>query len=86
MDNTSTLILPIAERHYRKCNTCVWYRSTYEFDYCIASDDLQYSLSGERSDAFDRMDLTWLDKQSIPCRFHTTPDELKMILDPYYME
>lgn len=76
----------IAERQHRKCNTCIWYRITNGFDYCMVSDDLQYSLSDERSTAFDRIDLTWLDKQSMHCRFHMTPDELRMILDPYFME
>ena len=74
----------IVERQHRKCNTCIWYRITNGFDYCLAKTELHYTLMSERSDLFDTTNFE--DLQNMPCRLHMTLDELRMILDPYFME
>lgn len=74
----------ISDRQHRPCNTCGWYRITNEFDYCQAKAELNYTIMSERIDLFDITNFK--DLQNMPCRFHMTSDELKMILDPYFME
>ena len=74
----------ISDRQHRPCNTCGWYRITSEFDYCLAKTELNYTIMSERIDLFDTTNFK--DLQNMPCRFHITNDELKMILDPYFME
>ena len=72
----------IATRQHRPCNTCSWYDG--ESDVCNAKINLNYTLMSERTDLFDN--TNWAILQALPCRFHMTPDELRMILDPYFME
>ena len=74
----------ITERQYRPCNTCIWYRIVNGVEQCLAKTELHYTLMSERSDLFDTTNFE--DLQNMPCRFHMTSDELRMILDPYFME
>ena len=77
----------IAERCHQNCNACSFYVSTYEFDYCILATELNYNMIGERTSLCNnRYSLTDPVIKPLPCRFHLTPDELKQILDPYFME
>ena len=72
----------IAERQYRPCNICIWYDG--ESDVCNAKINLNYNLMSERTDLFNN--TNWNILQTMPCRFHITLNELKQILDPYFME
>lgn len=80
--NEQHIIPPIAERQHQPCNTCIWYDG--ESDVCNAKINLNYNLMSERIDLFDTTNFK--DLQNMPCRFHMTSDELKMILNPYLME
>ena len=73
----------IAERQHRSCNTCVWTGNMYSCAMCA----LNYEMEGERTSS-DLYGYPLNDSiiQDLPCRFHMTPDELRMILDPYFME
>jgi len=76
-------ILPIAERYHRPCNTCVWTNDNYS---CTMAA-MDYVIYGERTaKELWSYPLTHPIVQKCPCRFHMKYDELKMILDPYFME
>ena len=70
----------IAERMNLRCETCVWEDGEYG---CQAAS-LGYIESGGRNDWSFK--VTYAKRDRLPCRFHLTPDELKQILDPYFME
>lgn len=72
----------IAERCNRPCDTCAWTNDLYN----CAMDQLDYEMEGERtSKEYMRYVLSHPVIQALPCRFHLTADELKQILDPYFM-
>ena len=71
----------ISDRQHRPCDTCVWEDCEYG---CQAWERLGYKVAGERDDW--SIELTYKQRAKLPCRFHMTSDELKMILDPYFME
>ena len=74
----------ISERQYRPCDTCVW---TDELLCSCKMCMLDYEVVEERTACdVDKYPLLHPIVQSRSCRFHMTSDELKMILDPYFME
>lgn len=83
MNEQHITIPSIAERQHRPCNTCVWTGNMYSCAMCA----LNYEMEGERTSS-DLYGYSLEDPviQTLPCRFHMTPDELRMILDPYFME
>jgi hypothetical protein len=80
MTSQIAIIPSISERQHRNCNDCYWYNEdTYHgctlhpIDYMSERNCVMYKID-------------WDDLQKLPCRFHLTEDELKQILDPYFME
>ena len=63
----------------RPCLTCVWHNDST----CNASKELHYTMPDERTGQFKTM--KWNELMKIPCRFHMTKDELKVILDLHFM-
>lgn len=82
-DKVITTIPSISERRNRPCDTCVWTPDMYDCRMC----ELDYEMPGERtSGEYSTYVLSYSGIQQLPCRFHLTADELKCILDPYFME
>jgi hypothetical protein len=76
MTSQIAIIPPISERQYRPCASCYWY----------GEDDCNiwyYDYISERNNTHN---ISFKKRQKLPCRFHLTEDELKQILDPYFME
>ncbi len=73
------MIPSIAQRCNRPCNECVWLDCEYD---CQASIRLGYSMPGERTTQL----VGTVSIKPLPCRFNMTRDELRQILDPYFME
>lgn len=83
-------ILPIAERQHRHCNTCIFDPSGSSV-LCLANATYNYTINDERTgvrmQAFN--DNRYPDFEEVfklPCRFHLTSDELKMVLEPYFVK
>lgn len=83
-------IPPIAERQHRPCNTCI-FNPIGTPVLCIANNAYDFNIDDERTgvrmQAFiDNRYPDFEKVEKLPCRFHLTFNELKMILDPYFME
>jgi len=82
-------ILSISDRQHRPCNTCI-FNPIGTPVLCNANSCYDYNIkderTGERMKAFINNKYISVETWKLPCRFHMTSDELKMILDPYFME
>ena len=74
------IIPPISERQHRPCDTCYWYDASMYHECTLFS----IGYMSERNRLIYK--ISWGQLQKLPCRFHLTEDELKQIIDPYFME
>lgn len=80
----------ISDRQHRPCNTCI-FNPIGTPVLCNANSCYDYNIkderTGERMKAFINNIYPDFERVGkLPCRFHITVDELKMILDPYFMK
>jgi hypothetical protein len=71
----------IKDRMYRHCRDC-FFRDNLGCTAVVYG----YKPTGERTEVANTYDISWSEKDEIPCRFHLFPHEVCQILDPYFME